>query len=225
MAIPSKRSLIQWSTIDGRLYERIKYIFDLCWENLSTIEERKSFGSKNWVINKVVGCGYGTSINKMIEDDLEYNAKNLSKEKSISFVSVQDMFKKFPEEMQKKADSSVEKIFALQKNWLQYRAPKWINVVDSLQKYATKKLSLNSGDYSYVAEMIESEFIDFGLRILLEYGIPRSAIEKIQIVLSIWRIDLRKISEDQLIELLARRKNELTKYLSSYEMEVVSRSL
>ena len=225
LAIPSKRSLIQWSIIDKNLYKRIQYIFDLCWENLSTKDERKSFGKKGWVINKVVGCCFDSTTNEMIESDVEYNAKKLSEEKGIEFSSIQDMFKRFPVEMQIITDGAIEKIFAFQKNWLQYRAPKWINVVDSLQKYATKKLSLNSGDYSYVAEMIESEFIDSVLRILLEYGIPRSAIEKIQKVLSIWGIDVRKISEDQLIELLTIRKNELTKYLSSYEMEVVSRSL
>lgn len=70
LAIPSKRNLIQWSKIDNNLYKRMQYIFDLCWENLSTKEERKSFGSKNWVINKVVGCCYHLTFNEMIEGNL-----------------------------------------------------------------------------------------------------------------------------------------------------------
>ena len=94
---------------------------------------------------------------QMIEKDIEYRAKKLAEEKEIDFISVDDMFGKFPIEMQAKTDHIIEKIFALQKNWLQYRAPKWINVVDSLQKYATQKLGLLSGDYSYIAEMIENE--------------------------------------------------------------------
>lgn len=225
LADPSRRTLIQWSTIDKNLYKRIQYIFDLCWDNLSTPDERKSFGSKGWVVNKIVGSCFSSNINNMIENDLEFMAKKLAKDKGKNYISVKDMFANFPLEMQAIADDAIEKIFAFQKNWMQYRAPKWINVVDSLQKYASKKLNLPSGDYSYVAEMIESEFIDSSLRILLEYGIPRSAIEKIKNILKYWGNDSKNLSEDQLIELLSRRKNELAKHLSKYEMEVINRSL
>ena len=225
LADPSRRTLIQWSTIDKNLYKRIQYIFDLCWDNLSTPDERKSFGSKGWVVNKIVGSCFSSNINNMIENDLEFMAKKLAKDKGKNYISVKDMFANFPLEMQAIADDAIEKIFAFQKNWMQYRAPKWINVVDSLQKYASKKLNLPSGDYSYVAEMIESEFIDSSLRILLEYGIPRSAIEKIKNILKYWGNDSKNLSEDQLIESLSRRKNELAKHLSKYEMEVINRSL
>lgn len=213
LAIPSRMGLIQWSKIDKDLYKIIQYIFDLCWENLSTEDERKSFGNKNWVINKVVGYCYHLTINEMIESDSEYNAKMLAKNRGEQFVSIQDMFKRHPVDMQKIADGSVERIFALQKKWLQYRAPKWINIVDSLQKYATQKLNLSSGDYSYVAEMIENEFIDSSLRILLEYGVPRTAIDKINKILNFWGSNIKNLSEDQLIELLTKRKNELARYL------------
>ena len=82
--------------------------------------------------------GFNTTINQMIEKDLEYRAKKMAEEKEIKFTSVDDMFTQFPTEMQVKTDSIIEQMFSLQKNWLQYRAPKWINVVDSLQKYATE---------------------------------------------------------------------------------------
>ena len=32
LAIPAQRELIIWSNIDGKLYKRLDYIFDLCWE-------------------------------------------------------------------------------------------------------------------------------------------------------------------------------------------------
>ena len=53
----------------------------------------------------------------MIEKDIEYRAKKLAEEKEIDFISVDDMFGKFPVEMQAKTDHIIEKIFALQKNW------------------------------------------------------------------------------------------------------------
>jgi hypothetical protein len=225
LAIPSKRRLIIWSKIDGSLYERLKYIFDLCWENLSTEDERKSFGVKGWVVNKIVGSCYQSTVNDMIERDLEYRAKKLAEEKKVPFYSIDHMFKSFPSEMQERTDNIIEMIFALQKNWLQYRAPKWINVVDSLQKYATEKLGLFSGDYSYVAEMIENEFVQSNFRILLEFGIPKSAVQKIQILFESHRFTSKDMTEDEVLNVIASKKDFLKKYLSAYEMEIVNRAI
>ena len=225
LAIPSSRELIIWNRIDGKLYKRLSYIFDLCWNTLATSEERKSFDAKGWVVNKIVGSCYQTSINQMIEKDIEYRAQKLAEERKINYISVDDMFLRFPLEMQAKTDYIIEKIFALQKNWLQYRAPKWINVVDSLQKYATKKLNLPSGDYSYIAEMIENEFVQSSLRILLEYGIPQSAVQKLQVILRIHKVNINQISEDMAIKIIEKRREEIRPYLSAYEMEIIDRAI
>ena len=85
---PSNRELMLWSKIDGKLYQRLVYLFDLCWENLSTSEERKSFGSKGGVVNKIDGSCYRTSINEMIEKELEFKAKKLADEKGIKYKSI-----------------------------------------------------------------------------------------------------------------------------------------
>jgi len=225
LADPSKRGLIIWNQIDGELYKRLTYIFDLCWENLSTAEERKSFGSKKWVVNKIVGSCFRDNIEGMINKEVEYRAKKLAEEKEIRYVSVDSMFLQFPLEMQAKVDNAIERLFALQKNWLQYRAPKWINVVDSLQKYATAKCQLRSGDYSYVAEMIENEFIQSALRILIEYGVPISAIQKIQLVMNRHGVSVDKITEDKAIELIQSHQEDFNEYLSEYERNILANAL
>lgn len=222
---PQNRELILWSKIDGKLYARMTYLFDLCWENLTSSDERKGYDSQKWVVNKIVGSCYKTSLDEMIRKDLEYQARKLAEEKRKHFVSIDDMFIQYPLEMQQKTDHIIERIFALQKNWLQYRAPKWINVVDSLQKYATSRLGLPSGDYTYVAEMIENDFIQSNYRILIEYGVPKSAIETIEIVFRAYKFNTDNISEDELLELISRNKNLLFKYLSEYEREIVERTL
>ncbi len=225
LAIPGKRRLIIWNKIDGNLYERLNYIFELCWDNLSNEDERKSFGPRGWVVNKIVGSCYQSTINDMIERDLEYRSKKLAEEKGVPFISIDDMFIKFPMEMQERTDNLIEMMFALQKNWLQYRAPKWINVVDSLQKYATEKLGLPSGDYSYVAEMIENEFVQSNYRILLEFGIPKSAVQKIQVLFELHRYATKDMSEDDILKLITEKKNFLSTYLSTYEMEIIERAI
>lgn len=225
LAVPTRREMIIWSSIDGKLYGRLQYVIGLCWNTLSTEEERKSFGPQGWVVNKLVGNCFRTSINQMIEKDIEYRAKELAESKKVSFSSVDEMFRKFPEEMQERVDSIIERIFSLQKNWLQYRAPKWINVVDSLQKYATQILGLPSGDYSYVAEMIENEFVQTSLRILLEYGIPLSAVQKIQLILEMHKVNTAAITEDKAIEIISAHREEIRPYLSIYEMEILDRAI
>ena len=153
------------------------------------------------------------------------SAKKLAEEKKVLFYSIDHMFKLFPAEMQERTDNIIEMIFALQKNWLQYRAPKWINVVDSLQKYATEKLGLSSGDYSYVAEMIENEFVQSNFRILLEFGIPKSAVQKIQVLFELNRFTSKDMTEDEILSIIAAKKDFLKKYLSAYEMEIVDRAI
>lgn len=221
LQVPIRRDTIIWKKIDGKLYERLKYLFELCWNNLTTESERKRLGSKEWVVNKVVSSCYQTSINQMIEKDIEYRAKKLAEEKKVSFSSTEEMFTLFPREMQERGDKIIENLFAFQKNWLQYRAPKWINVVDSLQKYATKTLGLPQGDYSYVAEMIENEFVQNGLRILLEYGIPQSALKKIELVLQSLGVDVRRLSEDEVVETLKKNKYKISTFLNRYENDIL----
>lgn len=226
LSVPEKRELIIWSSIDKNLYKRLEYLFDLCWENLSTEEERKSFGgSKGWIVNKIVGSCFQKSINEMINDALDYSAHAISKENKVPYHSVDDTFLQFPTEMQKIVDNLIERFFSLQKNWLQYRAPKWINVVDSLQKYATNKLQMPSGDYSYVAEMIENEFIQSNFRILLEFGIPKSAIQKIQLAFELNRISTRDMKEDDVLVLISKKRTLINRYLSEYESEILNRAI
>ena len=223
LSIPANREMIIWSKIDAHLYKRLLYIFDLCWNTITTEKERKSFECKKWVVNKIVGSCYQNTVDEMIEKELEYRAQKLAEEKRSNFISVDDMFLKFPIEMQAKTDNIIERIFALQKNWLQYRAPKWINVVDSLQKYATKQKGLPSGDYSYIAEMIENEFVQSGLRILLEYGVPLSAVKKIELILSMNRVDIKTNNEDDVLYLIKKYEEEIRKGLDDYEKEVIAR--
>lgn len=224
LKIPKYREQITWSKIDGKLYKRLEYLFTLCWDHLSTEKERKSFGSLAWVVNKIVSSCYNRTMNEMIDSELEYKARKLAEERKEEYVDLDSMFIRYPLEMQEKADYTIERMFAFQKNWLQYRAPKWINVVDSIQIYASKKLGLPSGDYSYVAEMIENEFTQANLRILLEYGVPKSAVDKIQCLSHKLALD-KSMTEDEIIEVINRKKAYIEDYLSPYEIEVLNRVL
>lgn len=222
---PSGYALIYWNQPDRYLHKHINYILDLCWENLSTQSERQSFGQKDWVRNKIVSVCYGNSIGQMIENDINYYLKDLAQKKNFAYSSIGEIYKAFPEESQIKIDNVIEKLFAFQKNWQQYRAPKWLNVVDSLQKYVCKKHGKISGDYSYVAEMVENSFIQPSLRILLEYGIPQNAVEIVQRVLGGAKLNLETLSEDDLFEYIKNNIPVFEKVLKKYEFEILQRTI
>lgn len=181
--------------------------------------------SKNWVRAKLVSVCYGDSIAKIIEDDISYNLKKLSDSVGFSYSSIGDIYKNYPDDSQLIIDRAIERAFSFQRNWQQYRAPKWINVVDSLQKYVCKKNNKIPGDYSYVADMIENSFIEQPLRILIEYGMPQNAVEIIQRLFMVQRIDLHEITEDQVLEILKNSMDVMKKLLGDYEFDILSRIL
>ena len=73
--------------------------------------------------------------------------------------------------------------------------------------------------------MIENEFVQSNFRILLEFGIPKSAVQKIQVLLELHRLSSKDMSEDDILKLINDKKEFLDKYLSKYEMDIIHRAL
>lgn len=221
---PSGYKLIYWNRPSADLHSHIQYILDLCWETLSSEQERKSFGPQRWVRAKIVSVCFGDSIGQIIENDIRYQLHKLAEENYLKYSSIGEVYNKFQFQAQNIIDKVIENVFAFQKNWQSYRAPKWLNVVDSLQKYVCKKRNLPAGDYSYVAEMVENSFIDPAYRILLEYGLPQNAVETIQ---SICKSQFIKpdITEEDLLITIRKNISVYEKRLKEYELDILKRIL
>lgn len=220
---PQKYKYIAWNQPDRYLHDNLKYIIDLCWENLSTKEERSSFGSRDNIRCKIVSICYGDTLGKIIENDINYQLKELAKSKDFAYTTIADIYKTYTGEAQSAIDKVIEKVFSFQKNWQQYRAPKWLNVVDSLQKYACKKHGKVSGDYSYVAEMVENSMISTAFRVLLEYGVPDNAVRVIQNVLRQQAKVSDDMPEEELFHLIKINKKILETMLGRYELDIIEK--
>ncbi len=218
-------NLIFWKKAERDFHDHVKYILELCWDNLSTEQERKSFGPKDWVRNKIVSICFGNSIGQIIEKDINFKLDRLAKKEAFSYSTIGDIYKQYPNDAQLIIDKVIEDVFAFQKNWQLYRAPKWLNVIDSLQKYICKKHNLQPGDYSYVAEMIENSCIEPALRIFLEFGLPQNAIETIQNICRIQKIKLDSISEEDLMALVRTNLPIYSRVLKEYEFDILKRIL
>lgn len=225
---PQKRSDIVWGTPrDKKLYYHLYAIFELVKNRFIEGNDRNVLITTKWMASQTTSYLYSNkNIRKLVDDRISYVAVAFLKKENPDFTDaqfdLQQFVQEYPEAARQFADDAIETIFKFQKNWLQYKIPKWLNVVDSLQKYVAKELGVQSGDYSYIAESIENEFIDANIRILAEYGVPSSAIRKI---LERYGHHLRNLTEDQVVAAIIRNRALISKCLTRYENEALNRCL
>lgn len=81
------------------------------------------------------------------------------------------------------------------------------------------------GDYSYVAEMVENSFIQPSLRILLEYGLPQNAVETVRRVLKSSKLNIDKLTEEELFDYIKSNISVFEKGLKRYEFEILQRTV
>jgi hypothetical protein len=109
---------------------------------------------------------------------------------------------------------TINTVLQATQHWFNYKLPKLLVVMSELQKYVCEKKGLEPGDYTVLATTVENSFVPQHLAILLEYGVPSSAINKLSAVIK---------SEMPINELVARLKtiNLQTTGLLDYEIRKV----
>jgi hypothetical protein len=77
-------------------------------------------------------------------------------------------------------DTAIQTTFQTMKHWFQYKVPKWLSVINEIQRFVCVEYGLRAGNYIFYANLIENDFLRENLAILAEYGIPSSAIRKLE---------------------------------------------
>lgn len=118
-------------------------------------------------------------------------------------------------------NKAIGNILKFIRNDANFRIPKVLSVVDSIQKYVYMQNGMNTyGDYSFFSSYLENGQIDERLYFLNDFGIPSSGIKKISKVIP------ASIRAD--INVLAYIKNNFTiisKALLKYESKLLEKSL
>ena len=70
------------------------------------------------------------------------------------------------------------------RQWFDYKLPKVLMGLSELQDYVFKRHALEPGNYSYFSALIENDFLDGGMSVLMDYDVPVSAIRKLRAVLA-----------------------------------------
>ena len=116
-------------------------------------------------------------------------------------------------------DEAIQFIFQTMKHWFQYKVPKWLSTINELQKYVCRKHNLKSGNYILYANAIENDFLRENLSILAEYGIPSSAIRKMEANIPI------NIGQDDVISYVKNKELYLKSGLIQYEIDKINQNI
>ncbi len=109
--------------------------------------------------------------------------------------------------------------FQILRHWFHYKVPKWLNVMNELQKFVCEKNKLKPGDYTFYASQIENDFVRGNLSILVEYGIPKSAVTKLENKIA------PELGEDFIFDEIKNKNLVETSKLNNYEKEKIYENL
>lgn len=202
--IISKYDLITWTRNPN--YNQLKYCLNLGWKYLMKKGESKSLGIGR-LVNKTFNYGLHKSIGYLIRSDIDYITKcvehyNQFKDTQADGVN-KNMFSYGKRYSIMNETDILEKVimmnFQIHKHWFQYKIPKWLSVINSIQEFVCNERGLRPGNYSYYTNLIENEFLRENLTILSEFGIPSSAIRKLE------RLIPANLSQDDVIKLIREK--------------------
>lgn len=161
--INTKYDLISWT---GKpKYTQLTYVLKLAWENLLVEGETVRPMTISKLVKMTFDYGRDQEISVLIKNDYNYK-RRLDRFKDFSNSDVRDL--------------AIQETFQIIKHWFQYKIPKWLSVINEIQRFICGEYGLRPGNYTYYSNLIENDFLRENLAILAEYGIPSSAIKKIQ---------------------------------------------
>ncbi|MCT4234968.1 DEAD/DEAH box helicase [Elizabethkingia anophelis] len=181
--IVTKYDLISWNRYPNK--EQLTYVLTLAWNNLLKPTETVKPMTLNGLITVTQIYGYNQNIWNLVDNSFEY-LKTLKNFKDLPNNEIMD--------------EAIRRSFQILKHWFEYKVPKWLSVVDSLQSFVCSERGLRPGNYRYFSNLIENDFLRENLTILAEYGVPSSAIRKLE------KLIPSEISQDEVVKIIRDSK-------------------
>ncbi|MDD4556451.1 MAG: DEAD/DEAH box helicase [Alphaproteobacteria bacterium] len=187
----SKRSLIYWENPIFPTKVCLEYVFNICWNAFQKTNRPDHCIKSAKHLATCVSMYKGWHSFMLLESVLNDQQKTLTKNKLIV------------------------NIFDVISHWFQYKVPKWLTTFNEIQKLVADEYKMKEANYIALASSLEQDFLGQNTSLLMEYGIPSSAISKINN-----RIP-KDIDEDEVINWLKENKSKILENsnLLQYEKE------
>ena len=137
--------------------------------------------------------------------------------KKEAYISTTDPNKNFHEK-------AIDNVLKFVRNDANYRIPKLLSVVESIQRYVFENIHNGiSGDYSIFSSLLENGEISENFRFLVDYGVPLSAVKKIEVEFN----KCNKENHDNIfiLQWLKQNINIFNSILLKYEYNLLKKSL
>lgn len=191
--IPRDYHLLDWTMPD---YRQLEYVLGLAWDYLIVPGETTAPMTKNKLVKMTFDYGLNQSIPQLIKSDYSY------------LRGLPSNVAKSDNELN---DQAILETFQIIKHWFEYKVPKWLSVINEIQKFVCLEKGLRPGSYTYYSNLIENDFLPPNLAILAEYGIPSSAIRKIEKSIP------AELSQDLVLGYIKQRRIDDSPALLNYE--------
>lgn len=203
--ITSSYDLLNWRFYPD--YNQLSFVMGLACDFLAQPGEIKKPMSAARLTKLTYDYGRQKSIYSLIRSMQDYNLKKLDADS----LSAEEYSRKRKNVL----DDSVRDGFQILKHWFQYKVPKWLSVVSSIQDFVCRENGYKAGSYSYYASEIENDFIQSNLSILDEYGVPSTAAKKLEGLVP------KDVSEDNVLNYIRERRLYLRSDLLDYERDKI----
>lgn len=159
----TKYHLISWTQFPTG--PQLRYTLELAWDNLLKPTESVRPMTINGLVTVTQIYAYNQSIWSLVDNTYAY-LRRLASNGDLTDLEVKD--------------EAIRQSFQTLKHWLEYKVPKWLSVINSLQEFVCLERGLRPGNYGYFSNLIENDFVRDNLILLSEFGIPSSAIRKLE---------------------------------------------
>lgn len=187
-------TLVNWTGYPT--YKQLGYILGLAWDNLIKPGETTRPMTQPKLIKQTFDYSQHKSLPTLIGNTFDYY-KTLPRYSDWKKVDI--------------LDEAIKDSFQTLRHWFEYKVPKWLTVVNSLQEYVCQKKHISPGSYLFYANLIENDFLSPNLTLLLEYNVPVSAIRKIK------RLLPPGINEDSVLPFILQNRLYERSNLIQYE--------
>lgn len=195
--------LVAWTSTPK--YEQLEFCINMCWAFLLKDHEKNNQMSAKRLTKVTFDYGLSQNILELVRNIYTYNLGKTEK--------VND------EKITKIIDESIKDSFYILRHWFQYKLPKLLSVLNELQSYACQLLGLVPGNYLYYSSIIENDFIPEHLNILIEYGVPKSAIQKIA------KFIPDHLADEEVVQLISNKRLYDYNELMDYEKNIIKKML